>query len=174
MLYVVPRVSPLLLLHRHPPPPRYFSLRREIKELRQELARRTGEAEEAKKALEDKITEERVRSKELDPDEVNRRSHRLAVEARRNSLTGRGTATDHPTCPPSKPPTIEALVFSTYAWSHCSLSLVYIYLESSFFSRAHTYPACLANPCALPETYRVTLLIAGASRGEEGREMELL
>ncbi|CAM9292067.1 unnamed protein product, partial [Laminaria digitata] len=50
---------------------------REIKELRQELARRTGEAEEAKKALDDKITEERVRSKELDPDEAKGRSRHM-------------------------------------------------------------------------------------------------
>lgn len=66
-------------------------IRREIEELQQELAKRTSEAEEAKKALEDKIIEEKVKNKELDPDEVNRRctallSHPSSLARERGQL----------------------------------------------------------------------------------------
>ena len=44
----------------------------EIQELRKELERQKADAQEAKKALENRIIEERVRSGELDPDEVSR------------------------------------------------------------------------------------------------------
>ena len=43
---------------------------REIGELKKELERQKNEAEEAKKALEDKIAEEMVLKGELDADEV--------------------------------------------------------------------------------------------------------
>lgn len=45
---------------------------REIEELRRELEGQINKAEEARKALQDKITEEKVRNGELDPDEVGR------------------------------------------------------------------------------------------------------
>lgn len=44
---------------------------REIGELKEELERQKKEAEQAKKALEDKIAEELVLKGELDADEVN-------------------------------------------------------------------------------------------------------
>lgn len=49
---------------------------REVEELRKELKSKTAEAEEATKALEDRLTEDRVRNGDLNPDEVWARARR--------------------------------------------------------------------------------------------------
>lgn len=58
---------------------------REIERLREELEAKRGEAEGAKKALLDRLTDEKVKAGELDPDEVTSSPLGFPLRCRRGS-----------------------------------------------------------------------------------------